>query len=264
MSQLIEDRTIGRGGEHTLRLEPCGKRVRAYLGGVPVADSARMRLMFETGHLPVYYFPVADVRMDCLQPSPHRTQCPYKGEASYYSVRAGGAVAENAAWHYREPLPQAPRDLAGLIAFYWAKMDRWLEEDDEVWVHPRDPYHRVDVLRSSRHVQVRIGGQLVADSRRPSLLFETGLPVRYYVPKADVRMDMLEDSRTTTRCPYKGVASYYSVRAGGTVIEDAAWYYPLPIPECPKIENMICFFDERVEAVIVDGAVQARPATPWT
>lgn len=265
MSQLIEDRTIDRdGGEHTVRLEPCGKRVRAYLGGVPVADSARVRLLFETGHLPVYYFPVDDVQMDRLEAADHRTYCPYKGEASYYSVRAGAKTAENAAWHYRAPLAGAPQELAGLIAFYWAKMDRWLEEDDEVWVHPRDPYHRVDVLHSSRHVQVKIAGEMVADTRRPCLLFETGLPVRYYIPKADVRLDLLEDSPTTTRCPYKGVASYYSARVGDTLVEDAAWCYPLPIPECPKIENMICFFDERAGEIIVDGNVRSRPLTPWS
>jgi uncharacterized protein (DUF427 family) len=265
MSQLIEDRTIGSGGgEHTVRLEPSGKRVRAYLGGVPVADSARVRLQFETGHLPVYYFPADDVRMDCLQSTDHHTYCPCKGEASYYSVRAGGKVAENAAWHYRTPLTDAPRELAGLIAFYWAKMDRWLEEDDEVWVHPRDPYHRVDVLRSSRHVQVKIAGEMVADTHRPCLLFETGLPVRYYVPKADVRLDLLAESPTTTRCPYKGVASYYSIRVGDTLLEDAAWYYQAPIPECPKIEDMICFFDERAGEIIVDGNVRSKPVTPWS
>jgi uncharacterized protein (DUF427 family) len=265
MSQLIEDRTISRGdGEHTVRLEPSGRRVRAYLGGVPVADSARVQLMFETGHLPVYYFPAADVRMDHLQPTDHHTHCPYKGEASYYSVRAGDQISENAAWHYRTPLPGAPPELADMIAFYWDKMDRWLEEDDEVWVHPRDPYHRVDVLNSSRHVQVKIAGEIVADTRRPRLLFETGLPTRYYFPKVDVRLDLLADSDTASRCPYKGVASYYSAQVGNQVIQDAAWYYQLPIPECPKIENMICFFDERVEAILVDGEALPRPTTPWS
>jgi uncharacterized protein (DUF427 family) len=143
-------------------------------------------------------------------------------------------------------------------------MDRWLEEDDEVWVHPRDPYHRVDVLNSSRHVQVKIGGEIVADTRRPRLLFETGLPTRYYFPKVDVRLDLLADSDTASRCPYKGVASYYSAQVGNQVIQDAAWYYQLPIPECPKIENMICFFDERVEAILVDGEALPRPTTPWS
>jgi uncharacterized protein (DUF427 family) len=264
MSQLIEDRVISRGGgEHTVRLEPCGRRVRAYLGGVPVADSTRVQIMFETGHLPVYYFPVDDVQMDHLQPTDHHTHCPYKGDASYYSVLADGKVSENAAWRYRTPLPGAPQELADLIAFYWGKMDRWLEEDDEVWVHPRDPYHRVDVLNSSRHIQINIGGEIVADSRRPRLLFETGLPTRYYIPKVDVRLDLLEDSSTVTRCPYKGVASYYSAQVGAHVVKDAAWCYPLPVPECPKIENMICFFNERVE-VIVDGEAQPRPATQWS
>jgi uncharacterized protein (DUF427 family) len=220
--------------------------------------------MFETGHLPVYYFPVADVKMDLLDATDHHTHCPYKGEASYYSIRAGDTVAENAAWHYRAPLPTAPNELADEIAFYWDKMDQWLEEDDEVFVHPRDPYHRVDVLHSSRHVEVKVNGEIVADTRRPRLLFETGMPTRYYIPKVDVRLDVLEDSDTVSRCPYKGVASYYSMRTGDGVVNDVAWYYPSPIPECPKIENMVCFFNERADAILVDGQAESKPTTPWS
>jgi uncharacterized protein (DUF427 family) len=220
-------------------------------------------MMLETGHLPVYYFPLEDVRTDLLVPTDHRTDCPYKGTASYYSITVGTRTAENAAWHYREPLAGTPGELAGLVAFYWGKMDAWFEEDDEVFVHPRDPYHRVDVLQSSRHVEVRVNGELVADTRRPWLLFETGLPTRYYIPKVDVRLDLLESSELTTRCPYKGVASYYSVRAGGTLAKDVAWCYPLPIPECPKIENLVCFFNEKVD-ISVDGELEARPVTNWS
>lgn len=143
-------------------------------------------------------------------------------------------------------------------------MDAWFEEDDEVYVHPRDPYKRVDVLHSSRHVRVVVLGELVAETRRPSLLFETGLPTRYYVPKADVRMDRLVPSETETRCPYKGLATYHSVRVGATVVGDVAWCYRHPIPECSKIENLVCFFNERVDALYVDGALQPRPQTRWS
>jgi uncharacterized protein (DUF427 family) len=264
MTQMLEDRRVGGEGEYTVRFEPTGKRVRVYFGGVPVADSTHVRMLFETAHLPVYYFPLEDLRMDLLVPTDHHTHCPYKGEASYYSVKVGDKVAENAVWRYPEPLAEAPQELATLVAFYWNKMDAWFEEDDEVYVHPRDPYKRIDVLQSSRHVQVHVAGELVADTHRPRLLFETNLPTRYYIPKVDVRLDLLEDSDATTRCPYKGVASYYSVRVGDQEAKDIAWYYALPIPECPKIENMICFFNEKVDAIYVDGELQPKPKTPWS
>jgi uncharacterized protein (DUF427 family) len=142
-------------------------------------------------------------------------------------------------------------------------MDAWFEEDDEVFVHPRDPYHRVDVLNSSRHVKVTLGGELVAETRRPRLLFETSLPVRYYIPMLDVKMELLDPSDTISRCPYKGVAAYWSVRAGGTVHPDLAWSYRSPIPECPKIENLIAFFNERVDLEVDEERLE-RPQTPWS
>ncbi len=129
--------------------------------------------------------------------------------------------------------------------------------------HPRDPYHRVDVLGSSRHVQVRVGGVLIAESRRPRLLFETGLPVRYYLPKLDVRLDLLTPSPTRTRCPYKGEAVYWSVQAAGDVYENIVWSYPAPIPETPKIENLLAFFNEKTD-IVVDGVAQERPVTRWS
>ena len=142
-------------------------------------------------------------------------------------------------------------------------MDAWFEEDEEVFVHPRDPHHRVDVLRSSRHVRVRIDGELVADSARPCLLFETGMPTRYYLPRADVRMELLSDTGTRTQCPYKGIAGYFAATVGGQRHDDIAWTYAMPVPECPKIEQLVCFFNEKVETE-VDGVVEAPPATKWT
>jgi uncharacterized protein (DUF427 family) len=131
-------------------------------------------------------------------------------------------------------------------------------------VHARDPYKRVDVLHSSRHVKIVVAGQVVAESRRPAVLFETGLPTRYYLPEADVRMDLLVPTATETQCPYKGTASYFAMRSGPTLVQDIAWCYRHPIPECGKIENLLCFFDERVDAVYVDGAVRERPRTRWS
>ena len=249
-------------GDHALYLEDSPRRVRAKFNGETVADSRRVKLLHEAEHLPVYYFTEEDVRMDLLEESDHTTHCPFKGDASYWSVRIGDKVSENAAWSYPEPIDSA-RPLAGLIAFYWRKMDHWYEEDEEVFVHPRDPYHRVDVLDSSRHVKVTVNGEVVAETQQPKLLFETGLPTRYYFPPEDVREEALVPSDKQTQCPYKGVASYYSVEAGGGRLEDLVWYYPEPIPEAPKIKDHLCFFNEKVD-LEVDGEMQERPRTPWS
>lgn len=246
-----------------LHIEPSPRWVRAYFGGIPLIDSKRALLMRERGHTPVYYFPHPDVRWDLLVDSAQRTHCPHKGEARYWSIRLGERSFDNALWCYPEPLPGAP-DLSGYAAAYWRALDAWFEEDEQVYVHPRDPYKRVDVLNSSRRVQVTVGGELVADTRRPRLLFETGLPTRYYIPKMDVRLDLLVDSDTRTQCPYKGEARYYSVRTGGRVYTDIAWCYPYPVPECPTIENLVCFYDEHVDDVRVDGESVPKPLTPWS
>jgi uncharacterized protein (DUF427 family) len=132
-----------------------------------------------------------------------------------------------------------------------------------VVVHPRIPTHRVDAIPSERHVVVEVAGQVVADSRRPTAVFETSLPVRWYLPAEDVRMDLLEPSDTVTSCPYKGTARYWSVRAGGELHDDLVWSYPDPIPEQPKIKDLLAFFDERVD-ITIDGERQERPTTPWS
>jgi uncharacterized protein (DUF427 family) len=200
--------------------------------------------------------------MDLLEESDHTTHCPFKGEASYRSVRVGDEVAENAVWDYREPIGSCP-PIAGYLAFYWPRMDHWYEEDEEVFVHPRDPYHRIDVLPSSRHVKVTVNGEVVAETQQPKVLFETGLPPRYYMSSEDIRQEILVGSKKTTQCPYKGVASYYSVEAGGERVEDLVWYYPEPIPEAHRIRGLLCFFNEKVD-LEVDGEEQVRPHTQWS
>jgi len=248
--------------DHPVWTEPNPRRVRVFLEGVAVADSDRALLLLEARHLPVYYFPPEDVRTDLLEPTDKSTHCPHKGEASYWSVTVGDRVARNAVWSYQDPLP-GRADIKGRMAFYWHRMDAWFEEDDEVFVHPRDPYHRVDVLSSSRHVRVAVAGETVAETRRPRLLFETGLPTRYYIPKADVRLDLLVPTDRQTQCPYKGKARYWSAGTGAQVERDIAWSYPFPIPECPKIESLVAFYNERAD-IWVDGELQPRPNTPWS
>ena len=266
MAQALEDMHINVVARPpagaVVRVEPTVKRVRATFAGETVADSRRTLILFEQGHLPVYYFPVEDVRVDLLEESSKHTTCPRKGEASYQSVRVGDRTAQDAVWRYPEPIDECP-DISGHVAFYWDAMDSWWEEDDQVFRHARDPYHRVDVLRSSRHVTVELDGETVADTRRPLLLVETGLPPRWYIPRADVRLDLLTPTDSGTTCPYKGDASYFTAHVNGTEHRDIAWSYVHPIPECPKIEQAICFFNERAD-ITVDGRRQERPENQWS
>lgn len=236
---------------HTLYFEPVPKRVRAFLGGEVVADSRAARLLHETAIMPVYYFPEADVDQSLLTKTDHTTYCPFKGDAAYWTVEAGGEVAQNALWGYPEPNEDAPY-LRGYVAPYFERMDLWMEEDEEIQGHPRDPYHRIDVLRGSQRVKVRVGGRTVAESESPMVLFETGLPPRYYLPPADVDRSLLSASETRTVCPYKGVASYWNVRVEGAEAEDAAWSYPDPNPESSRVEDHLCFYEgkEGVEVEI--------------
>lgn len=264
----MEDRVIHRStdtGDYKLLIEPTPRWIRVMFNGVTVADSKRALIVDESKHMPVYYFPVEDVRDDLLQPGTMTRDFPVKGTATYHSIEVNGRRAENACWTFDDPDEEIAQPLKGYLAFYWHKMDHWFEEDEEVFVHPRDPRHRVDVCASSRHVQIIVGGQVVAETHRPRLLFETNLPTRYYIPVTDVRMDLLVDSPTVSQCPYKGVAAYYNVRVGdGKAAKDVAWYYRFPLAESVKIENLICFFNERVDAIIVDGEEIEKPKTPWS
>jgi uncharacterized protein (DUF427 family) len=238
--------------------EDSPRRIRARLGGETVVDSRRAKMLHEHGHLPVYYFPRDEVRMDLLEPSAKRTHCPFKGDASYWSVRAGGKLARDAVWAYPAPVPEAP-PIADHLAFYWHSMDEWLEEDEVAIVHARDPYHRVDVLPTSRHVRVSAAGEVLAESRRPLALFETGLPTRWYFTAEDVRTDRLTPSDTRTGCAYKGFASYWSLGAE----DDLVWSYPEPRAGMESIRGRLAFFNERVD-IDVDRERQERPVTQWS
>jgi uncharacterized protein (DUF427 family) len=170
-------------------------------------------------------------------------------------------MAENAAWSYRAPFPHLAA-IKDYIAFYWHKMDGWMEEAEEAGVHARDPHVRIDVLQSERHVEIVVGGRKVADTARPLLLFETGLPARYYIPPADVREDMLSQTGGRTSCPYKGDASYWMVVHDGGYVEDAVWAYRDPLPEVARIKDHYSFYPEKVDAVIVDGETVAGRDAP--
>ncbi|MEU4706446.1 DUF427 domain-containing protein [Nocardia salmonicida] len=241
-----------------VRVETGQKRVRVYLHGKLVADTLRPLLVWEVPYYPTYYVPLTDVRAD-LDPNGISEHSPSRGEATGYDVAVEGLRAEGAALRY---LDSPLTELKDAVRLDIAAFD-WFEEDEQVFVHPRDPYSRVDILGSSRHVRVEIDGVTVADSRSPRILFETGLPARYYLPLTDVRMDLLIASDTHTSCPYKGTADYWNVRVGDTSHLDVVWIYRTPLPESQKVAGLACFYNEKVD-IYLDGVRQDRPHTPFS
>jgi uncharacterized protein (DUF427 family) len=241
------------------RLEPGTKRVRAFLGGEVVADTARPILVWEVPYYPTYYFPLADLRAE-LKPDGGSVHSQSRGDARTSTVCAGGTEAPGAALRYEDSPIEELRDLVRLD---WHAMDAWFEEDEEVFTHPRDPYTRVDILASTRRVRVEVGGVTIAESASPRLLFETGLPVRYYLPKTDVRLDHLIPSDTVTHCPYKGRAEYWSVRTPDRVYADLMWSYRTPLPESQKVAGLVAFYNEKLD-IHVDGVLQERPSTKFS
>ncbi len=245
-----------------IRVERSPKRVRVLLGGEVVADTLGALLVWENPYYPVYYIPASDVRAELVPagPVPAGTRPAHFGEGELFTVKAATASAEHAARRYPHSTADQLRDA---IRFDWNAMDEWLEEDEPVYTHARSPYTRVDILASSRHVRVEIDGVTVADSRSPRILFETGLPPRYYLPITDLRTDLLRPSATHTSCPYKGTASYWSVDTGTAVHEDVAWTYRAPLPESQKIAGLACFYNEKVDVYINDEK-QERPRTHFS
>jgi len=243
----------------TVRVEPSAKRVRAYLAGRLVADTRYPSLVWEVPYYPAYYVPLGDVTAE-LVPTGKTEHSPSRGDAELYDVRVDGAAAAGAARRY----PDSPLEaIRGLVRFEWAAMDEWMEEDELVYTHPRDPYHRVDILASSRHVRIEVDGVTVAESARPVILFETGLPPRYYLPLTDVRTDLLTPSATVTHCPYKGTATYWSVDTGHGARPDLVWAYRAPFAESQKVAGLACFYDEKTD-VYLDGELRQRPRTQFS
>jgi uncharacterized protein (DUF427 family) len=231
-----------------VRVEPGSKRVRAFVGGELVVDTTHPLLVWENPNYPAYYLPRADVTAG-LFPTGTSIHSPSRGDTVHYTVKAGGKELVDAAWQY----PDSPlEEIRDHVRFDWGAMDAWFEEDEEVYVHPRSPYARVDILPSSRHVRVLLGGVVVAESHRPWLLFETGLPVRYYFSKVDVRMDLMEPTASHTSCPYKGTASYWTAVVNGERYDDVVWSYPYPLPESQRIGGLVSFYNDRV-TLEVDG-----------
>lgn len=236
---------ISAAPKNLLYVHELGRHVRGELSGESIVDSEDVVMLHETGLPPQWYFPLADIRPDLLVDSDHQTHCPYKGDARYWHLRVGDRLVENAVWNYPAPLPGAP-DISGLAGFYFEKIDAWYEEDEQVLGHPRDPFHRVDTRRSHRHVTVTLDGRKIAETNSPIALFETGLPVRWYIPRADLDWDALSESEKHTVCPYKGIASYISVGEH----PDVGWTYPDPFGEALAIADHYSFIGGGVEVSV--------------
>jgi uncharacterized protein (DUF427 family) len=245
--------------ERVLFIEGVPARIRATASGETVVDSPNALLLHETGRLPVYHFPTAEVRTDLLAESGER-ETSARGELAWHELRIGDRRVSRAAWSYPEP---AAGFLEGLIAFRWDALDEWFAEAEQLFGHPKDPYSRIDVCRTTRRVRVLLEGEVLADSRRARVLYEAALPPRWYLPAEDVDTDRLVPSGNLTRCAYKGVAHYWHVRAGGRLAEDLVWSYPDPEHDAEPVRDMLCFFSEKVD-IELDGVPEGRPTTQWS
>jgi uncharacterized protein (DUF427 family) len=243
-----------KSAPHLVNVLHSPKRIRVMFGGETIADSRNVLVLRSNHFLPIYFFPLADVRQDFLAPSANRSHHETVGEATHQSVVVGDRRAEDAAWTFPNPADPAFDLLVGHVAFQWKAMDHWVEEAEEVFVHAKDPYARVDTLFSNSHVQVFLEGEILADSRRPVLLFETHLPTRFYIPKEDVRLDRIFQSTHTSRCPYKGTASHWSAKLkDGSVLDEVAWEYGDPFSEVAKIKGLLAFYPSAVDEIRLDG-----------
>ncbi|MGH3255980.1 MAG: DUF427 domain-containing protein [Streptosporangiaceae bacterium] len=241
-------------------VEPVPRRIRAYLNGEKILDTTGARYVWELPYYPQYYIPVSDVRRDVLVPEGQAQQTG-RGVAEVHGLQVGEVHRPRAARLITE---SAITGLPGTVRFDWGALDAWFEEDEQVFVHPRNPYSRVDAVRSDRRVRVEVGGLVLADSPSPVMVFETGLPTRYYVSRIHVNFAHLIPSATETACPYKGVTSgYWSVRVGDTVHQDLAWAYDFPTRELLPIAGMIAFYNEMVDT-FVDGRLLDRPHTHFS
>ncbi|TCD63741.1 hypothetical protein EIP91_004992 [Steccherinum ochraceum] len=228
-------------------LEDSPKRIRALFGGEYIVDTTQAKLGWTKKWYPYYYFKPSDLKSKYLV-----QKAKSDGKTTTYDLVVGDKKAEGAITEYHDGF------FRGLALIEFGAIDRWFEEEKQIFVHPKDPYKRVDVLQSSRHVRVELNGVELANTTKPRLLFETLLRTRTYIPPTDVNLGLLRPSTYTTECPYKGVANYYDVHLpDGTVAKNVVWWYRTAQPECAEIEGFLAFYDEKLD-VFVDGELVGK------
>src|SRR5262249_27592357 len=230
-----------------LYAEPLRRRMRVHFGGTWIADSENVLLLFEPGRYPIAYFPETDIIPGTLEGTDHTTRHSDLGLTSWYTVRAGQQSATRGAWRHVN-LPAYASELQERIAFAWHSMDAFYEEDERIVGHAADSYHRIDIRQTSRHLVVRHRDRIIADSKRPMVLYESGFAPRWYVPRADVDESALTLVERQTFCPYKGLCSYYNIRGA----QLAVWSYPEAYPEVGRISNFLSF-EPDIVSVQLDG-----------
>ena len=236
-------------------IEPVPRRIRGQLDGATVFDTTDAVYVWEWPKYPQYYIPFEDVDKSLLVDEDHPERLK-RGSAKRYGIKAGELARPGVAHLFAGDKVEA---LQGLVRFDWAALDAWYEEDEQVYVHPRDPYTRVDALRSTRAVRVEIDGVVLAQSTSPAMVFETGLPTRYYLNPTDVRFEHLRESPTASACPYKGeTTGYWSATVGDAVHQDVAWTYEFPTRQLLPIAGLIAFYNEKVDTFL-DGKLVERP-----
>jgi len=233
--------------ERLLFAEPLRRRMRVRFGDAWIADSEDVVLLHEPGRYPVAYFPVGDIVSGVLEPGEHGTNHPDLGPTSWYTVRAADRTVPRAAWQHTK-LPSYAADLNGRVAFAWRAMDAFYEEDERIVGHAADSYHRIDIRQTSRRLAVGNGDRVIADTKRPLVLYESGFAPRWYVPREDIDESALAPAQGQTFCPYKGVCSYYDIRDA----RRAAWSYEDAWPEVRRISGMISFEPDNIEVHLDD------------
>ena len=230
-----------------LYVEPLRRRLRVRLAGTWIADSENVLVFFEPGRYPVAYFPETDLTPNTLQRTEHTTRHDDLGLTAWYTVRSGERNAPRGAWQHID-LPTYARELHGRVAFAWRSMDAFYEEEERIRGHAADAYHRIDIRQTSRHLVVRHRDRLVADTKRPVVLYESGFAPRWYVLRADIDQSALTGVEDQTFCPYKGLCSYYNIGDA----RHAAWSYRQAYEEVGRISDFVSF-EPDIVSVQIDG-----------